>query len=78
VQIYIKFFSNQDYIKLKTLQVGHFATLIVAKLLMDQLVNYRYPKGNSGFKNQTPQLLPTANLDFCLESESVPDPDVAG
>jgi hypothetical protein len=39
-------------------------------------VNYRYPKGNSGFKTPTPQLLPTANLDFCLSSESVPDTDL--
>jgi hypothetical protein len=39
-------------------------------------VNYRYPEGNSGFKTPTPQLLPTANLDFCLKSESVPDTDL--
>jgi hypothetical protein len=39
-------------------------------------VNYRYPKGNSGFKTPTPQLMPTANLDFCLASESVPDTDL--
>jgi hypothetical protein len=34
------------------------------------------PKGNSGFKTPTPQLMLTAPLDFCLASESVPDTDL--
>jgi Beta-lactamase superfamily domain len=63
-------------VKLKNIQIMPLAADSSVELSKNIHVNYRYPKGNSGFKTQTPQLLPTAHLDFCLASESVPDTDL--